>query len=420
VKRLLGITLGVIFALAVAAPLAFGQDTGSVEGNKNSKIVFTQTRKDINDPICPSDNPYGPYICDDTEKDENLHAELWVMDDADGTELRQLTHNSTVDRGAEWSPNKDTIAFHGTQFKEDGITMATLPQIFVIPAASTATDDSTQTALTPEIQAPVNCNTLPLEVPCGAFFPSWSPKGDKIAFQDAIGRGTPPRLSIWVMDADGKNRIAIASGASRPDWTSNGNQIVFQSGRRAGEGVDNLTGDSEIFVMNADGSGTPIQLTNNTFIDVIPTLAPDDSKMVFLSDRDHLGESIQIGGVSQPLNELYVMDLTRDPTSGNITGASNPSNPTRLTKCTWNPVTETCAEPAGSPRNLDPDWSPNGKEIAFHRHITSDNPRIRLEDNVLEIFVMDAKDDDGNGQSDNLKQLTQLPSENSHPGWSPK
>jgi Tol biopolymer transport system component len=397
VKRTLGIALGVILALAVAGPLAFGLDTGSVKVIKNSKIVFTQARKDINAPTCPSDNPYGPYICDDTEKDENLHSEIWVMDDADGTELRQLTHNSTFDLGAVWSPNKAKIAFYGTQFKEDGITVATLPQIFVIPADSTATDDSTQKALTPEISTV--CDTLPLGVPCGATWPSWSPKGDKIAFQDLLG-------GIWVMDANGKNRIRVAfrPGGGRPDWVSNGNQIVFQSMR---------SGNDEIWVMNADGSGTPIKLTNNPASDTAPNVAPDDSRMVFQSNRDHLGQTVQIGDETAPLNELYVMDLTTD-SSGNIIGASNP---TRLTKCSWHDDTEICDEPAGSPRNLDPDWSPNGKDIVFDKHVTSDNPLIRLDDSVRELFVMDAKDDDGDGEGDNLKQLTQLPSESMHASW---
>lgn len=148
-------------------------------------------------------------------------------------------------------------------------------------------------------------------------------------------------------------------------------------------------------------------------------MSPDDSKIVFHSDRDNPGKTFQIGDELAALNELYVMDLTRDPTSGNITGASNPSNPTRLTKCTWDPDNNTCAEPAGSPRNLDPDWSPNGMEIAFDRHVTSNDHLfgIRLADSVLEVFVMDAKDDNEDGEGDNLKQLTQLPSENGHAGW---
>jgi Tol biopolymer transport system component len=409
--------LSVILALAVAAPLAFGQDTGSVKGNKKSKIAFTQLRKDIKDPACQSG-----YNCDATFADERQNSEIWVMDDADGTELRQLTHNNTFDLGAVWSPDGNTIAFYGTQFDADGLKAEFSPQIFVIPADST---DGVAQELTPAIGdengdgnlTPQDCDKVdPLRtMPCGASWPSWSPDGNKIAFHDSR-----PQPTVWVIDVAETNAkpTKLKERASLPDWNSHGNQIVYQSG---------ISGNPDIWVMdvadtNGDGkleSSNSINLTAQPFRDQVPNLSPDDSKIVFHSDRDNPGKKFQIGDEPAELNELYVMDLTRDPTSGNITGASNPSNPTRLTKCTWDPVTETCAEPAGSPRNLDPDWSPNGKEIAFDKHVTSDDPLygIRLADSVLEIFVMDAKDDDGDGQGDNLKQLTQLPSENGHAGW---
>src|SRR5215213_1137078 len=103
--------LSVILALAVAAPLAFGQDTGSAKGNKKSKIVFTQLRTDINQPNCGVEGDYPGYACDATEADEHQNSEIWVMDDADGTELRLLTHNNTFALGAVWSPDGNTIAF---------------------------------------------------------------------------------------------------------------------------------------------------------------------------------------------------------------------------------------------------------------------------------------------------------------------
>ena len=43
--------------------------------------------------------------------------------------------------------------------------------------------------------------------------------------------------------------------------------------------------DSEIYIMNGDGSGET-KLTNNTFQDLAPDLSPDGSQIVFISNRD--------------------------------------------------------------------------------------------------------------------------------------
>jgi TolB protein len=55
-------------------------------------------------------------------------------------------------------------------------------------------------------------------------------------------------------------------------------------------------------------------------------------------------------------------------------------------------------------RDQDPDWSPNGRTIAFERDIEP------LADGILEVFAMNADGSDS-------RPLTGLPSENGHPGW---
>lgn len=47
-------------------------------------------------------------------------------------------------------------------------------------------------------------------------------------------------------------------------------------------GVDNPTGDYEIFRMNPDGSGVK-QLTTNTVLDFAPVLSPDKTKVAYQS-----------------------------------------------------------------------------------------------------------------------------------------
>ena len=130
-------------------------------------------------------------------------------------------------------------------------------------------------------------------------------------------------LRLEVMEAQGAGRIA------------------FKSDR---------DGDSEIYVMDADGSNQ-VNLTNNSAADSIPSWSPDGSKIAFTSTRD--------GNCGPLCEEFYVM------------GADG-SNQTRLTN---NGERETSAS-----------WSPDGTKIAFIS--------TRSGQSTFDAWVMDA--DGGN------------------------
>ncbi len=57
-------------------------------------------------------------------------------------------------------------------------------------------------------------------------------------------------------------------------------------------------------------------------------------------------------------------------------------------------------------RDLDADWSPDGRTIAFERDIEP------IAAGIIQVFVIDA--DTPNAEP---VPLTTLPSENGHPGW---
>jgi Tol biopolymer transport system component len=57
-------------------------------------------------------------------------------------------------------------------------------------------------------------------------------------------------------------------------------KTVFISNRATGTGVDNPTGDYEIFSMNSDGTGLR-QLTFNKGADYQPTLSPVGTKVAY-------------------------------------------------------------------------------------------------------------------------------------------
>jgi dipeptidyl aminopeptidase/acylaminoacyl peptidase len=101
--------------------------------------------------------------------------------------------------------------------------------------------------------------------------PSWSPTGDKIAYDSCNGS-----CGIYVSDLGGtKTQITTDSGGA-PSWSPDGKKLAYYS---------NSEGNFEIYVVNADGSGK-VRLTNNPTNDVLPVWLPDGSGILFRSDRD--------------------------------------------------------------------------------------------------------------------------------------
>ena len=317
---------------SLAALLALGLCTASatditgwwLQDNLGSRIAFTRLREDV-------DRPGSDFRFD---------AEIWMMN-GDGSEPTRLTFNATDDLGANWSPDGRTIAFFGTPFGPDAdgrIIAIGPPQVHLIDV-----EDRSQRLLTP----------------MRGRFPSWSPDGRRIVFDN----GGPAGGDLFVINVDGSGLYQLtddfAARNIRRDWSPDGRHVAFTSRR---------DGNDEIYVMNADGSDRahPFRLTVSTFADNAPDWSPDGQRIVFQSNRD--------GN-----DEIYVVN-------------ANASGLRRLT--TW------------PGRDLDADWSPDGRSVAFERDIDPISARI------IQVFVVDA---DTPGAE--AVPLTTLPSENGHPGW---
>lgn len=180
-------------------------------------------------------SPNGRQIVFHSNRDGNF--EIYVMD-ADGQMPTRLTNYPGVDQYPDWSPDGRFIVFRRDT------------DIYVMELSSG--EVSRLTAAPPLNQMPV-----------------WSPNGNQIAFMSTRD-GYP---SVFLMNADGSDQRnltpkgvgdADADWISRaPAWSVNGRHIFFMSSRPS-------TGlDTEIFVMNPDGSGVT-RLTNSIGMDGSP------------------------------------------------------------------------------------------------------------------------------------------------------
>ena len=118
---------------------------------------------------------------------------------------------------------------------------------------------------------------------------AWSPNGRLIAFLSDD--------DLWVMNADGTrpHRLVDSPGTGGSfTWSPDGRKIAFSVLER-GPPPRVRHGDSEVHVVNADGSGSRNLTDSDHAYDDNPVWSPDGRAIAFTSDRD--------GNV-----EIYVMD----------------------------------------------------------------------------------------------------------------
>jgi TolB protein len=212
----------------------------------------------------------------------------------DGTGLVDVSNSDDWDTGLDFSPNARRIVFcsnrDGDVFDGD---------IFVMNV-----DGDDLERLTDFGSA---CN------------PHWAPSGQRIAFES--GHGPDGDFDIYVMNADGRDVINLTddneSGDAKPVWSPNGRQIAFTSRRR-----DPATAGLDIHVMDADG-GNVRRLTRapDDGSDLPWSWSPDGKWIAFY--RTGGGPSdvyiVNADGVGQPIK------LTNGPLAGGSLGAWSPN-----------------------------------------------------------------------------------------------
>ena len=279
----------------------------AMDADSSSPRNLTQNAaKDVR----PAWSPDGRRIAFASQRDGN--SEVYVMN-ADGSGKRNLTRDRANDDYPTWSPDGRRIAFLrgvGSYVDRFGVRRFLSYHLYLVNANGSGLRRLTRDITGPyqrDITGPFQLVWSPdgrtiyfgrylvstdgsgaRRLPYIPFNPVWSPDGRRIAFARPRRTRSGPccfhaPADIYVMNADGSgtrklthNLTRNGSFSAEPAWSPDGRKIAFQSTRN---------GNRDIYVMNADGSGKR-NLTRNPAKDVRPSWSPDGRRIAFLSDRD--------------------------------------------------------------------------------------------------------------------------------------
>jgi TolB protein len=197
---------------------------------------------------------------------------------ADGSHIIQLTDTEGSNSTPVWSPQGDKIVFASERDNDS--------EIYIMNA-----DGTNQIRLTQQ--------------PGDDSHPRFSPDGKRIIFNSPR---TTPDLSvpwleqfteIFTMDPDGNNVTQLTSFKSvctYPGFSPDGSKIVFRRITRdpgLNWSLEPMDANSEIFVMNSDGSN-PVNISNSDAYDGWPCWMADNQTILFTSNRGGLKNQGQL------------------------------------------------------------------------------------------------------------------------------
>ena len=247
------------------------------DGRQQRRLTFTSDAFETS----PVGSPDGRWIAM-VRAEANTPSHLWLMS-RDGRNAHPLTFGSATDQDATWSADSSQVAFSSDRDGNWEIYTVRLADGVVTrltnnPAADLSPDWSHQNGrlafqsnrggANEEIytMAADGSDVRRLTTnPNGDSNPSWSPLGDRLVFW-----GTREQQALYTMRADGSNITLLVPQALRPNspaWSFVGETIVF-SGYRAG------SGHSEVFRIEANGSGLVLLTFNEVDFDYAPDWLP--------------------------------------------------------------------------------------------------------------------------------------------------
>jgi Tol biopolymer transport system component len=203
----------------------FIQDADAQAISESATPIFNSFNGHL---AAPSWSPDGSQIAfrSDVETPFGLVDRIFVIN-ADGSGLRQLSPDDpSSDDAPTWSPDGTRLIFTRNSvlhvINADGTGLTALPN-----------EDLSSS-------------------------PDWSPDGTRVAYASPAG-------GIRIRNADGSNLVTVTTGEdSHPRWSPDSRQLVF---------VRVVAGKSQLFIVNADGTGAT-QLSTGAGQEVDPSWSP--------------------------------------------------------------------------------------------------------------------------------------------------
>jgi len=217
--------------------------------------------------------------------------ELYVTN-LDGSDLRQLTRNQTINLSPSWGPDARALVF--TSYKDGRPKLYEMDAVSgrerLIPTGpgmvmggsfspdgreiaitrAGAKGDSEILLISPEgsvVSRLTESQTINVS-------PSFSPNGSQLAF--CSGRTGSPQIYVMGTGGGQARRLTFkGSYNTQPVWSPKGDKIAY-TGR--------VDGRFQIFVVAADG-GEATQITSSRGDNVDPTWSPDGRYLIFSSTR---------------------------------------------------------------------------------------------------------------------------------------
>jgi Tol biopolymer transport system component len=210
--------------------------------------------------------------------------------------------------------------------------------------------------------------------------PSVSPDGKRIAFAHLdVATGS---AQVWTMTFEGLNRTDISNDAaeaseSGPAWSADGTKLLFVKqppGSFPGDqGPGPASAGGSIWVRNADGTGTPQQLTAGPN-DANPAMSNDGTRIAFsrpVAGQRHLFV-MNANGSAKPTDFGPGAKPDWSPDDSHIAYGQGGMGPIMIVNVT-NPSDKRTLGTFGQEA---PVWSPDGTQLAFMDCTAADTCQI--------------------------------------------
>jgi dipeptidyl aminopeptidase/acylaminoacyl peptidase len=309
-----------LISCALNASIARAQSTRGITPEDYFAFEF------ISDPNISPDGKLVAYVVTKIDRAQNRrNSSIW-MTATDGSRAPwQFTTAPQTSNSPRWSPDGRSLAFLSTRPGGDSGSPAPAtsptPGAGAPPAAAagaaSADQPRTQVWLL-SMNGGEAKRITNLKNGVGSF--RWSPDGTRLVVLSRIGPSDrrpesrdrsdvrhykdtsykfndtgwfdDRRTHIWVVDVANGSAKQITDGDEwndgDPQWSPDGKRIAFVSNRTGKEYEDNR--NSDVWVINADGSGTLTKISDHDESDNQPRWSPDGKTIAFageVHERDH-------------------------------------------------------------------------------------------------------------------------------------